>query len=170
MRSLGLWHKAKRRSNGPWSPFSFSSAIVTKGLRFHLSLGTSPFSLQNVLEILPSLHYFPLPSRSKGHPLRHIRYCIFNLLLLASSFPCVYSCILVPNNLHGVKPFLESHQFLSYLRISQHFMESEVSLTCSQEHTAGPYPEPHYYIPCLPQSYFSKIHFNIILSSTSKSS
>jgi hypothetical protein len=37
MCSLGLWLKAENRSNGPWPAFSFSSTIVTKGLRSHLS-------------------------------------------------------------------------------------------------------------------------------------
>jgi hypothetical protein len=43
---------------------------------------------------------------------------------------------------HGAEPFLRSHQLCSYSRSSQHFMELEGSLLCSQEPTTGPYSEP----------------------------
>jgi hypothetical protein len=39
---------------------------------------------------------------------------------------------------HGAEPFLRSR----YSRTSQHFMEPEGSLPCSQEPSTGPYPEP----------------------------
>jgi hypothetical protein len=42
-------------------------------------------------------------------------------------------------------------------------MKPEVSLTCSQEPTAGYYPEADESSP-YPSSYVSKIHFNIILA------
>jgi hypothetical protein len=46
------------------------------------------------------------------------------------------------------------------LKNSQHFVEPESSLPCSQESFIGPYPEPDpaHTIPC----YLSKIRFNIV--------
>jgi hypothetical protein len=57
---------------------------------------------------------------------------------------------------------MRNRQSLSFLGISQHFMEPEGSLPCSQEPTIGPYPEPDQSSPyyCI---HFSKIHLNIIL-------
>jgi hypothetical protein len=43
---------------------------------------------------------------------------------------------------HGAEPFLRSHQLSSCSRISQHFMEPEGLLPCSQGPSADPYPEP----------------------------
>jgi hypothetical protein len=67
--------------------------------------------------------------------------------------------------LHGVVS-LRIRQSLSYSKMSQHFMEPEGSLPCSQEPSTAPYPEPDQSSP----SYFSKSHFNIILPRTSMSS
>jgi hypothetical protein len=44
--------------------------------------------------------------------------------------------------LHGSEFFLRNQQFLSSPRMSQHFMELRVLLSCSQELNSGLYPEP----------------------------
>jgi hypothetical protein len=62
---------------------------------------------------------------------------------------------------HGAEPFLRSCQLWSYSRTSQHFMEPEVSLPCSQKPSTGPILsqiDPIHTIP----SYLPKIHFNIL--------
>jgi hypothetical protein len=43
---------------------------------------------------------------------------------------------------HGAEPFLRSCQLCSYSSTSEHFMEPEGSLLCSQEPSTGLYPEP----------------------------
>jgi hypothetical protein len=51
---------------------------------------------------------------------------------------------------HGAGPFLKSRQLCSYSRNSQHSMELEGSLPCSQEPSTDPYPEPDQSNSCHP--------------------
>jgi hypothetical protein len=53
---------------------------------------------------------------------------------------------------HGAEPLLRSCQLCSHSRNSQHFMEPKGSLPCSQEPSAGPYPEPDQSTPSHPLS------------------
>jgi hypothetical protein len=52
--------------------------------------------------------------------------------------------------IHGAEPFLRSRQLCSHSRSSQHFMEPEGSIPCSQEPSTGPYPEPYQSNPLHP--------------------
>jgi hypothetical protein len=55
---------------------------------------------------------------------------------------------------YRAEPFLRSHQLCSCSR-TQHFMEPEGSLLCSQEPSTGPYPKPYrfsLYVPSHPIS------------------
>jgi hypothetical protein len=54
--------------------------------------------------------------------------------------------------IHGAELFLRSCQSLSYSRISQHFMELQGLLSCSQEPSTGPYPKPDQPNPITPSS------------------
>jgi hypothetical protein len=67
---------------------------------------------------------------------------------------------LLNNQLHGPESF-RSYRSLSYSRISEHLMEPEGLITCSQEPSTGPYPESDQSTPYHP--ILSKIHLNIIL-------
>jgi hypothetical protein len=48
---------------------------------------------------------------------------------------------------HGAEPFLRSRQLCTHSRFSQHFMEPEGSIPCSQQPSTGPYPEPYHFNP-----------------------
>jgi hypothetical protein len=48
---------------------------------------------------------------------------------------------------------LRSRQLCIHSRNSQHFMEPERSIPCSQEHSTGPYPEPYQSNPISLRSY-----------------
>jgi hypothetical protein len=63
---------------------------------------------------------------------------------------------------HGVEPFLRSRQSCSHSRTSQHFIEPEGALLCSQEPSTGPCPEPDRSNPYHPILSPSKIY--LILS------
>jgi hypothetical protein len=51
---------------------------------------------------------------------------------------------------HGAEPFLRSRQLSSHPKTSQHFMEPQGSLPCSQEPSTGQYPEPYQSTPYHP--------------------
>jgi hypothetical protein len=61
-----------------------------------------------------------------------------NLILYTYLFTYLLNYLLT----HGAEPFLRRSQICSYSTISQHFMEPEGSLPCSQKPSTGPYPEP----------------------------
>jgi hypothetical protein len=44
---------------------------------------------------------------------------------------------------YGAEPFLRRRQLCSPSRTSQHFVEPEGSIPCSQEPSTGLYPEPY---------------------------
>jgi hypothetical protein len=61
--------------------------------------------------------------------------------LIISESGCFVAGV-VTNQLHGDESFLRSCQLLSNSRISQHLVEPEGSLPCSEEPSSSPYPEP----------------------------
>jgi hypothetical protein len=76
----------------------------------------------------------------------------------------VFNTYLAENTLHlmGSIPSLKIHQFHSYSRILQSFMESEGSLPCSQQLFIGPILCQMNQVHTIP-SYHSKILFNTFM-------
>jgi hypothetical protein len=92
-------------------------------------------------------------------------FCDYKILSLSDM---TRWCVSVINWFHGAESFLRSWEFLSYSRNSPHFMKTKGLSPHWQEPATCPYPEQD---PpsSLPHSPFSKIHFNIIFTSTSTS-
>jgi hypothetical protein len=59
-----------------------------------------------------------------------------------SSFSMSLTHSLTHSLIHGAEPFLRICQLCSYSRTSQHFMEPEGPLPCSQEPSTSPYSGP----------------------------
>jgi hypothetical protein len=69
---------------------------------------------------------------------------------------------------HGAEPFLRSCQLCSHSRTSQHFIEPEGPLPCSQEPSTGSYPEQDQsnpYHPILRSILILSTHLRLGLSS-----
>jgi hypothetical protein len=101
--------------------------------------------------------------------LLHIAFLLGLLLKLLRNVGWYSPGLLTYLLTYGAEPFLKSRQLCSPSRTSQHFVEPEVSIPCSQEPSSGPYLSHIHPIHSIP-SYLSKIHFNIVHPSTSWSS
>jgi hypothetical protein len=104
-----------------------------------------PSKSAELLFLMPSFNQkstaFRLESWNPSVPhLKHIFLSFFGWNDLEGSELCQH--VLTHSHTHGAEPFLRSCQLCSYSRSSQHFMEPGGSLTCSQEPSTGPYPEP----------------------------
>jgi hypothetical protein len=67
---------------------------------------------------------------------------------------------------HGPEPFLRSPQLCSYSRTSQLFMEPECALSCSQELSTDPCPEPDQSNPIQSNPHHPISLRSILISST----
>jgi hypothetical protein len=76
-------------------------------------------------------------------------YSLATTVVLSPVYTAV-TCQWVSLTHHGAESFLRSSQLCSYSRTSQHFMEPEGSLPCSQQPSTGAYPEPEQSNPCHP--------------------
>jgi hypothetical protein len=112
---------------------SFWRAQLSRSTRPHPPEDRDRFRLRNVVVFCKTSIYQTM-DRVQKKPNSFVQKC-----------PCsVNREYCLTNELHGAKPFLRSHQSLSYERILQHFMEPECIrvLVYSQEPSTGQCSEP----------------------------
>jgi hypothetical protein len=73
--------------------------------------------------------------------------CIIQLTLLCCMWQAKDGHVRISVITRGAEPFFRSSQLCSYCPTSQHIMELEDSLPCSQEPSTGPYSEPDWSNP-----------------------
>jgi hypothetical protein len=76
-----------------------------------------------------------------GRKLIKAKLSVFTDFTHRATLP-VDTILYVRSLIHGAEPFLRSCQTCSYSRTSQHFIEPERLLPCSQEPSTGPCTEP----------------------------
>jgi hypothetical protein len=121
--------------------WKYSSTILDFGTRwswvvsfttrpFYPRRKTSPAVLVGKKGWWATTPVWTLWSRHKSLVPAGNRTPVVQLVAIDWAIPCLLT--------HGAEPFLRSHS-----RTSQHFMELEGSIPCSQEPSTGSYPKPY---------------------------
>jgi hypothetical protein len=165
-----LWHEVWQLEQG-----TTKAAVAGQELRKYATIPQPSLSNSHLLTLVPRSPII-LPCRWRRYvpPKRRFTQDLHGVTSLKTAFFIVTAVktsnitTFVMSLTHGAEPLLRSHQLCSYSRTSQHFMEPEGSLPCSQEPFAGPYPEPDQSNPyrTIPL-YLPKIQFYIVYPPTS---